>query len=45
MPDLISLQPIIAQSVCPVLISKVQLFDRVEKIKDEKCHFAASGTG
>lgn len=40
MPDLSSLQPIIAQSVRSVLISKVQLFDSVEKIKYGKMPFS-----
>lgn len=45
MPEMISLQPIIAQSLCSVLISNAELFDSVEKIKYEKSHFHASGTG
>lgn len=45
MPEMISLQAIIAQSACSVLISNAQSFDSVEKIKYEKSRFPASGTG
>lgn len=45
MAEMISLQPVMAQSACSVLISNAELFDSVEKIKYEKSHFLASGTG
>lgn len=45
MPEMINLQPIIAQFLCSVLISDAELFHSVEKIKYEKSHFPASGTG
>lgn len=39
MPELISLQPNIAQSVCSVLISNAELFASVEKVKYDLFRF------